>query len=160
MTISCSTNGFDALLQEIRSRRIEYFGDAAAVITAVRRLERPFSVLLRLHVEANGGSFHAYLKVFKPRPAVPYEPHIELHDFVECEFGSARRVHDALRHRRALLAPRPIAVFPEACAMLTEEVEGQPLDRLLRSRVPPSNLIGIAARIGAWVQAYQRISPA
>ena len=107
------------------------------------------------------GLSHIFLKIYKPRPAVASERPMDMSQMVEGEFAATLRLHTALAERPGLAAPRPIAVFPQHLAILTEEVVGTPFDRVLRAegwRLRPSPMLGaIAARIGAWIREYQRV---
>ena len=156
-----STDGFGPVLRALAGDAERYFGDARATLEPVARLDRPFSALLRLRVTTAAGGSHAFLKVYRPRPSVAYERPMDMARMVEDEFGATFRLHTALAVRPGLAAPRPIAVFPEHLAIVTEEIVGTPFDRVLRSegwRWRPSPMLdAIAARIGAWIREYQRV---
>jgi tRNA A-37 threonylcarbamoyl transferase component Bud32 len=149
------------VLAELAADAERCFGDARAVVEPVTRLERPYSALLRLRVTTKARCTHAYLKVYKPRPALPYERPIDLSRMVEDEFAATLRLHTALAQRPGLAAPRPISVFPDHQAIITEEITGTTFDRLVRAeswRWKPSPLLeAVAARIGAWIREYQRV---
>ncbi len=154
------TDGFDPILAALTANAQQYFGDPRAIVEPVARLERPFSALLRLRVNASGRDSHAFAKVFKPRFSTPEEL-AQLRRWVLREFRAATRLHEALHPEAGLTALRPVAVFPDDLAIVTEEVVGTRLDLLLRDalwgrRVPvPVDLI--AERIGAWVRTYQAV---
>jgi phosphotransferase family enzyme len=157
-------DGFEPLIAALSTNAEQYFGDGRAVLRPVARLEGPFSSLLRLSVEGPSRQYHAFVKIFKPRQAVPYEEPAETRQFVECEYDATLRLHTALSGHPGLMAPRPIAVFPDHLAIVTEEVEGAPFDTLLsragwRTRMG-SGLAEVAARIGSWIRAFQTISSA
>jgi len=154
--------GFDPLLKQLADGAGQYFGDASAAILPVARLERPFSSLLRLRVATSRGVFHAFLKVFKPRLATEDEL-AQLRRWVLREFNATARLHESVSGRHGLSAVRPIAVFPDRLALITEEVVGQPLDEVLRDglrgRPIPAPLTTIARNIGAWTAMYQQVTP-
>lgn len=154
------TDGFERPLSILSANSQQYFGDPSAVVEPVARLERPFSALLRLRVRASGRESHAFLKVFRPRSSAPDEI-AQLRRFVEREFRATRRLHEALAGLGGLSVLRPVAVFPDDLAIVTEEAAGTTFDRVLRDalwgrRVPvPVDIV--AERIGAWVRTYQRV---
>lgn len=160
MVMPLRTDGFERLLSALSGDSQQYFGDPHAVVEPVARLERPFSALLRLRVMAAGRESHAFLKVFRPRTSAPEEV-AQLRRFVEREFRATRRLHDALAGLGGLTALRPVAVFPDDLAIVTEEVAGTTFDRLLRDalwgRRVPVPVDAVAERIGAWVRTYQRV---
>lgn len=155
------TEGFDGLLAQLSAGARGYFGDAHAVIEPVARLERPYSALLRLRVEAAGHESYAFLKVFKPK-GDGAEERAQLRRFVEREFRSTRRLHEALRGRPDLTALRPVAVFPDQLALVTEEVEGETFDLVARRALQGGAAAGAgnlaAGRIGAWIRTYQEVT--
>ena len=158
--MSLRTDGFEPVLAALAAGALQYFGDARAIVEPVARLERPFSALLRLRVNASGRDSHAFAKMFKPRFSTPEEL-AQLRRFVEREFRAALRLHDALRTHAGLTALRPVAVFPDDLAIVTEEVVGTTFDRLLRDAVwgrrVSEPVDTIAERIGAWIRTYQAV---
>jgi hypothetical protein len=129
----------------------------------VARLERPYSALLRLRVEAAGHESYAFLKVFKPRGGGAEEV-AQLRRFVEREYRSTHRLHEALRGRPDLTALRPLAVFPDQLALVTEEVRGETFDRVARRALQggdaANEAVAAAERIGAWIRTYQEVTAA
>lgn len=120
--------------------------------------DRPYSTVVRLRIQTPGRTpSYAFVKIYKERPALPYEIPRPPAEVVREEFDATSRLHAALAGRPGLSAPRPIASLPEHGAIVTQELEGTPLDRLLRR--PPSaapTLEAVATRIGVWLRAYQR----
>lgn len=155
------TQEFDSLLAELSAGAQLYFGDARAVIQPVARLDRPYSALLRLRVEAAGRESYAFLKVFKPR-GESAEEIAQLRRFVEREYRSTHRLHEALRGRPDLTALRPVAVFPEQLALVTEEVLGETFElvarRGLQGGTAAAAAEAAAERIGAWITTYQEVT--
>lgn len=155
--------GFDSLLAELSAGSQLYFGDDRAVIHPIARLERPYSALLRVRVEAAGHESYAFLKVFKPRSGDADEL-AQLRRFVEREYRSTRNLHDAFRGRPDLTALRPVAVFPEQLALVTEEVRGETFDlvarRARRGGAAAAAAEAAAERIGAWIKTYQEVTAA
>jgi tRNA A-37 threonylcarbamoyl transferase component Bud32 len=159
-----STDGFRPVLDALSAGAEDYFGDSAARVEPIGRLDRPFSGLLRLRITTRTEATHAFLKIYKPRPPVPYAPDPDLSRMVEEEYAATLRMYRALTDRPGLAAPRPISVFPEHKAIVTEELTGTSFDRLLRAEAwrlkAPAMLQAIATRIGAWIREYQRVMPA
>jgi hypothetical protein len=158
-----STEGFDSLLAELSAGSQLYFGDGHAVIQPVQRLERPYSALLRLRVEAAGHESYAFLKVFKPRGGSAEEV-AQLRRFVEREYRSTHHLHEALRDRTDLTALRPVAVFPDQLALVTEEVRGETFAVVARRGLlgggAANDAVAVAERIGAWIRTYQEVTAA
>jgi hypothetical protein len=154
------TDGFEPILAALSEGAQQYFGDPAAVVEPVSRFERPFSALLRLHVKTADRDSHAFAKVFKPRFSTAEEL-AQLRRWVEREFRAAKRLHEALHPQVGLSALRPVAVFPDDLAIVTEEVVGTTFDRLLRDAVWGRRVavpVGLVSeRIGAWIRTYQRV---
>lgn len=157
------TDGFDGTLAALAGDADRYFGDPNALLEPVARFERPFSILLRIRVDAAGRRTHAFLKVFKPRHSTPEEI-AQLRRFVEREYRAATALHQTVTGRPGLTALRPLALFPEQLAIVTEEVEGKTLDRVLREGVWRRSVrpqVGAAAaRVGRWVRTYQGVTAA
>jgi hypothetical protein len=158
--MSPRTDGFEPVLEALAAGAQQYFGDPRAVVEPVARMERPFSALLRLRVNASGRDSHAFAKIFKPRFSTPEEL-AQLRRWVEREFRAASRLHQALRPHAGLTALRPVAVFPDDLAIVTEEVSGMTFERLLRDalwgRRVPAPVALVAERIGAWIRTYQGV---
>src|SRR6476659_5786733 len=119
--MTLSTDGFAPLLTALAAGSQQYFGDSDAILEPVARLERPFSNLLRLRVTAGGRESHAFLKGFKPQRFTPDEL-AKLRSYAECEFSATKSLYDAIDTRSGLTALRPVALFVEDMAIVTEEV--------------------------------------
>jgi len=158
--MTLSTDGFAALLSALAAGSQQYFGDRDAILEPVSRLERPFSDLLRLRVTAAGRESHAFLKIFKARLSTPEEL-AQLRRFVEREFRATTSLYEAVRSHSGLNALRPVALFADDLAIVTEEVVGVRFDRLLRDGLWGRRTIApvpdVAGRIGAWVRTYQQV---
>ena len=119
-----------------------------------------FRTLLRLRVTAGGRESHAFLKVFKPQRSTPEEL-AKLRSYAEREFSATKSLYDAVDTRSGLTALRPVALFAEDMAIVTEEVAGTGFDRVLRDalwgRQTVAPIDAVAERIGAWVRTYQRV---
>jgi hypothetical protein len=158
--MTLSTDGFAPLLTALAAGSQQYFGDTHAILEPVARLDRPFSNLLRLRVTAGGREWHAFLKVFKPQRFTPEEL-AKLRSYAECEFSATKSLYDAIDTRSGLTALRPVALFVEDMAIVTEEVAGTGFDRVLRDALWGRQTVApidvVAERIGAWVRTYQRV---
>jgi len=148
-----------AVLTALEARSPMVFGERATRVEPIAIFDRPYSTVIRILVLNDGGvPSYAFVKIYKVRPARPYEAPREPADVVREEFAATMRLHAALAGRPGLVSPRPIASLPEHAAIVTQELQGTPFDRLLRlrrrrTRVP--TLEAIATRIGAWLRAYQ-----
>ena len=153
-------DGFAPVLTALAAGSQQYFGDSRAVLEPVARLERPFSALLRLRVTAGGRESHAFLKVLKPQRSTPDEL-AYLRRSAAREFSATKSLYDAVDTQSGMTALRPVALFAEDMAILTEEVAGTGFDRVLRDalwgRRTVAPIDAVAERIGAWVRTYQRV---
>ncbi len=150
------TAEFGPVIDELRRNAAAHFGVPNVEIEPLRRIEGPYSNVLRVAVHAGPAQSHAYIKVFKPRGNSP-EDRARVERFLLREFGAATTLHQGLAGERDLGALRPIACLPEHRAIVTAEVSGTPFaDVLLRS--PATRVSEIAARIGRWVRAYQDVA--
>jgi Phosphotransferase enzyme family len=159
--VPVNLEGFEALLGRLAAESGDHFGDPSASIEPLARLERPFSSLLRLRIDAAGRQFGAFLKIFKPRLSTDEELR-QLRRWVQREYDATACLYQAFAGNPGLSAVRPIAVFPDQLALATEEAIGVPFDRVIRSglwgRQVPAPLTDIAQRIGAWIRTYQQVT--
>ncbi len=160
--MGCNTEGFEGILAQLLSGAEEFFGDARATIEPVARIQRPFSVLLRLRIHAGGREFYGFLKMYQP--LLPGDqPIAQLRRWIVREYHATMRLHEAVKGRPGLRAVRPIALFPDQLAIVTEEVLGEQFDRLVRralwGRGSVEAVEQVARRIGAWVRTYQDVTP-
>lgn len=159
--MECDTAGFDSVLARLSAGAERFLGDPHATIQPFARLERPFSTVLRLRISAGGRAFSAFLKLNKPRQ--PGEAGVEqIRRWVVREYEATARLHEAVKRQPGLNAVRPIAAFPEELAILTEEVQGEQFDRILRralwGRASSEFIETVAERIGEWIRTYQRVT--
>ena len=151
------------VLDALRRDADALFGDARATLEPIAIFDRPFSTIVRMRiVTPDSVPYYAYTKIYKVRPCPPYETPRELADVVRDEFAATVRLHQVLAGRPGLSSPRAIALLPEHRAIVTQELEGKPLDRVLRARLRgrgTPTIEAIATRIGAWLRAYQHLAP-
>ena len=156
------TDIFDAVLRQLDSGAAAYFGDPQAVVCPVRRLDGPFSSLLRVRIRTAVEETHAFVKVLKTRGTAPEEI-ADRRRLLENEYRTTLHLYQECLLRPGLTALRPIAVFPEHLAIVTAEVPGRTFDRVLRRAVwglqRPSLAIDAARRVGAWIRTYQTLPP-
>lgn len=152
------------MLGALRRDSEALFGDARATLEPIAIFDRPYSTIVRLRVVTHESApYNAYTKIYKVRPCPPYETPRQPSEVVEEEFAATARLHTLLAGRPGLSSPRPIASMPEYHAIVTQELEGLPLDRVLRGtghrrRAAPT-IEAIATRIGIWLRAYQHAAP-
>lgn len=152
------------VIDALHARGNSLFGDAGAICEPIAIFDRPYSTVVRLRImTAQSAPSYAFVKIYKVRPVLPYETPPAPADVVREEFAATRRLYTALAGRPGLSSPRPIASFPEHGAIVTQELIGRPLDRVLRfwrrrGRAP--TLEAVASRIGVWLRAYQRVGAA
>jgi tRNA A-37 threonylcarbamoyl transferase component Bud32 len=151
------------VLEVLRDRAASLFGDARAQLEPTAIFDRPYSTVIRLRIMTpETAPFYAFTKIYKVRPSTAYEVAKAPADVVRDEFAATSRLHAVLAGRPGLRSPRPIVALPEHGAIVTQEVEGVPLDTVLRH--PPRRrdaadmLVAVATRIGAWVRTYQGLS--
>ena len=161
-SLRLQANAFEAVLNALSGGAATYFGDPNAALYPVLRVDRPFSCVLRLRVRTTAGETHAFVKIFKSNGFAPEEI-AERRRLLDNEYRTALHLYEMCASQPGLTALRPVAVFPDHLAIVTAEVPGEPLDRILRGTVwglrPPSTAINAAARVGAWIAAYQKLPP-
>jgi Ser/Thr protein kinase RdoA (MazF antagonist) len=148
--------GFEPVIADLTAGATDYFGTAGAVLEPVRRVDGPFSSVLRVRVSAGGASSFAFIKILKPRDDSTDEL-ARIGRFLDREYRSTLAFHRAVAQDTEIGALRPIACFPQHRAVVTEEVPGEQLNDLLhRSGEASPGLLAVARRVGRWVRAYQQ----
>ena len=108
------------------------FGDPAARIEHLARVDRPFSTVHRVRIHTPTRSVTAYAKILKPYGNTPEE--LALADrMLRREFKATKGLFEVLRQDSEIGAVRPIAFLPEHLAVVTEEIPGRPFTELLDS---------------------------
>jgi len=151
-------SGLVDVLDALKVHSASLFGHAEIAFEPVAIFDRPFSTVARLRIVPHEAApFYAFTKIYKERPPRPYETARTTAEVVEQEFAATLRLHTALSGRPGFASPRPIARFPEHGAIITGELTGRPLDRVLRRArgVSTPLLQSVATRIAAWLRAYQ-----
>jgi hypothetical protein len=138
-----------------------YFGAPVLHIEPLGAVPRVFSTVLRLRVQTAGASIVVFAKRFRPRDG---EHDDGLRGRVVREYEQTLLAYEGLRHAPGLGAVRPVAVFPELHVLVTEEVHGRTLRRLLArgahllaSRRSVNHLIQVHERVGHWVREYESL---
>jgi hypothetical protein len=143
-----------SILSALQADASTEFGAEGAKIEPVERIEGPFSIVHRVKVQTAHRTSHAYIKILKPRGLAESR----LAKVIEEEYRATQVVYDAARDEQAMRAVRPIACLPEHRALVTEEVQGRSLRKLLVGRTRPvGGLEPIVAWVGSWIRLYQRI---
>lgn len=151
---------FGAVLDRLRDESARLFGASGLTIEPVRQVARPFSAVLEVNLRADGRPVTAFIKILTPRAAGQEELEATRRN-VAREFDTLVKVHGALEEHPGLSTARPIACYPELLALVTERVNGEPLDRLLSSLrgVPATRTIdslsSVMRAVGAWLAAFQ-----
>jgi Ser/Thr protein kinase RdoA (MazF antagonist) len=148
-------SGFEPVLARLKSDAQTPFGVPGAEIEPLRRIEGPYSTVLRVRVRTGASTTYAYVKVSRPRGEGPEET-ARLQRFLLREYRATRALNDALGARHDVGALRPLAFLPEFNAIVTEEVSGEPLAALVkRARRADSALLESFHRVGRWLRMYQ-----
>ena len=133
------------------------FGDPAARIEHLARVDRPFSTVHRLRIHTPTRSVTAYAKILKPYGNTPEE--LAMADrMLRREFKATKGLFEVLRQDSEIGAVRPIAFLPEHLAVVTEEIPGRPFAEVLASASQATDdLLAVARRIGGWIRIYQSL---
>jgi Ser/Thr protein kinase RdoA (MazF antagonist) len=133
------------------------FGDPAARIEHLARVDRPFSTVHRLRVHTPTRSVTAYAKILKPYGNTPEE--LAMADrMLRREFKATKGLFEVLRQDSEIGAVRPIAFLPEHLAVVTEEFPGRPFSDLLDTATSATEeLLAVARRVGGWIRIYQSL---
>jgi Ser/Thr protein kinase RdoA (MazF antagonist) len=112
-----------------------HFPEAAAAPEVARLaiLRRPLSTLGRLELAWSDRRLRCYVKVHRKAGGDPDRIRAK----AQLEFDTLLDLSERLRGVPGLAVPRPIAIFPEALAVVTEEVPGDRLHALLERGVVP-----------------------
>jgi hypothetical protein len=137
----------------------------APVIVALGELPRPFSTLLRVRILARGERRCAYVKILQPRAETAHELAATRRN-VEREFRVTSDVREVVRGVPGIGAVNPIACFPEECALVTEEVVGPTLSRVVSlegtgwpAERKIERLVETLRRAAGWLRLMQRRLP-
>jgi hypothetical protein len=167
MSIAASTtwrSQFRPVLAKLEAGGRHYFGPDFISVAPVRELERPFSTILQIRVDAQAGTDNAFVKILKPRADTEAEIESMRQNVVK-DFEMTSRVHQGLSTYPGLTAVRPIACFPEDLAIVTEQAVGKTLAELLTqaagwpSKKAQQRLVRTVRQAGAWIRAAQAALP-
>jgi aminoglycoside phosphotransferase (APT) family kinase protein len=152
---------FRPVLAKLTAQLAERHGRAPSIL-AVRELQRPFSTVLRVRIVTRSERRFAYVKIIQPRADTP-EEHAATRRNVEREYRVTSDVRDILKNVPGLGAVVPIACIPEEWALVTEEVPGTTLARVLSlegsgwpAERKQARLEQTLRRAAAWLQLMQR----
>jgi len=154
---------FQQVIQRLEHGSRQYFGVEEARITAVRKEIRPYSDLLRARVQSTSGTNGIYIKLGKAIAGGPSLPTIRSR--FRRDFDTTSRVHRVLANDAAVSVVRPIACFDEPLAIVTEEVCGPNLLRVLETHAVRwrgsasalEKLETLFGHAGHWVRRFQEI---
>ena len=155
--MSESATGLEAVLERLKAEAHGVFGEPGAVVERLKRIDGPYSSVFRVRVRSGSRITYAYIKVSRPRDASA-ESAARVRRFLLREYRAACALRDRLATRTDVGALRPIALFPELNAIVTEEVAGKPLGRLVRhARNADASLLESFRRVGRWIRLYQEL---
>jgi hypothetical protein len=155
---------FRPVLAKLEADGRHYFGPDFVAVAPVRELERPFSTILQIRVDAQTGTDNAFVKILKPRANTEAEIESMRVNVVK-DFEMTSRVHQGLARYPGLTAVRPIACFPEDLAIVTEQAVGRTLAELLAhaagwpTKQAQERLVRTVRQAGAWIRAAQDVLP-
>ena len=154
-----------AVVEQLVERYPQYFPGARArpQATAISVTHRRLSSIARVRLVIDGVPRGLYVKIHG-KAGASYE---HQRGKVLTEFSTLRLLQDGFAAVPGLGVARPVAVFPERLAIVTEEVEGDNLHRLLRRGLRPwspralmIHLDAACERAGRWLRHFQIISAA
>jgi hypothetical protein len=155
---------FRPALARLAAHLTDRHGHAPAIVAA-GELHRPFSTLLRVRIVTRSERRFAYVKILQPRSDTPDE-HAATRRNVQREFSVTSDVRDRVRGVAGLGAVVPVACFPEECALVTEEVAGTTLSRVLSlegtgwpAERKLARLDDTLRRAAGWLRVMQRRMP-
>ena len=118
-----NTGAAEPVLAVLRSRAASVFGHPDVSFEPVAVFDRPFSTVIRLRVlTPEQAPSYAFTKIYKVRPARPYETSRTSAEVVRLEFAATCHLHAALAGRPGFSTPRGIASLPEYGAIMTGEL--------------------------------------
>jgi len=155
---------FGDVLAALSAESQRFFQVAETRFEPLELIERPFSHVLRARARHVDTCSYVFLKRFKLLG--PADEQFDLmRNRVVGEFASAVRVHDLLAAYPGLNAVRPIACFPDALVIATEQAGGETLTALLERRAAwrpstrTSNELAQPVRqVGLWIRTFQAVA--
>jgi hypothetical protein len=153
------TDALRSVLERLERDSQKLFESAAVSIHVERHEARPFSDVWRANVAGAPRTTAIYIKVAKLNAAGPSLDVLRAR--LRSDFETTTRVHHAMSPDPHLAAVRPIACFPEDLALVTEEVPGVNLLRLLEVRTSrwtrDETPEAVFEHAGRWIRRFQEI---
>lgn len=154
---------FTPVFQHLRADSSRYFGVSRPTLRVERYMSRLYSDVAQLQISDGVTSCRAFVKIAKLRHGESREA---MANRVKAVFDTMSWLHRSMAGSPGLSAVRPIACFPEHLAIVTEEVRGDTLRRLLESKAAwwPSpaitqQLTASLGRAGQWVRRFHDVHP-
>lgn len=153
---------FEPVLRNVRDNSEQYFGRRILHVQPVQVKEGPASTVLRAKVISDGPAIYLYIKKVKPKSKTPSWVK-EARESVEREFSLTSIISSTLE-ASGFSVVQPIACLPADLSIVSREVSGQTLRRLLvsgvfrqASRKHMAYIIQAFEHIGEWIRAFQKV---
>lgn len=150
---------FDPVLSRLRDDAVTAFGGRVS-LEPRRVCVGPFSQVLEVRVHGDARALTAFIKVLTPRATTVQELEATRRN-ISREYSALQRACETLAGRDGFSVARPLACYPDLCALVTERVEGIPLAAALsKLRGSPSprtieDTARVLRNVGAWLSAFQ-----
>lgn len=151
------------VLAKLSDEWARYFPDASVPprVVSVHYEPRRLSDIAKAELAIGPTRVAIYIKIHKHHVSTPER----VKQKAQLEFETLRHLHQAMTAVPGGAVPRPIAFFPEEVAVVTEEVKGQNLYRLIKRALRP--YAGLAGRraveahseaSGLWLRQFQAVT--
>lgn len=155
---------FGPVLDRLAADSSELLGVPWARSPIHSRMIRPFSYIARTTLGVGDQSLSVYIKVTRVANDAEPERIRQLAQRVARDYEVTRNVYGRMPHERGLSVVKPIAVFPDLLAIVTEEAVGETLLRRLERDLPRwrigrfASLERTLGQAGEWIRAFQSAS--
>jgi hypothetical protein len=152
---------FEPVLQRLSDEARERFNAPTVSLTPLERLSRPFSQLLIVRAATPSRHIDLYVKRIRPTGSEPDATALVLRR-LKREYDGAAAAYNAVRGHAGLYAVRPVALYPDLLAIVTERLPGRTLRHVLSrdavwwaSPGASRRLGSMVAGVARWLQMYQ-----
>ena len=153
---------FQTVFDEIGTRGLEMMPGPASLDVLEYRTH-PYSYIARVRIHRDGSATPAFVKLLRLKNDSPSHREAMRRRVVN-EFEATARVYHGFANQPGVIALRPLGCLPDQLALVTEEVDGEPLSSLLERdaswNAGPERLDALRAALsktGAWLRRFQML---
>jgi len=155
---------FQTVFDEIGTKGLQMLPGPARLDVLEYRTH-PYSYIARVRIHRDGAATPAFVKLLRLKNESP--SHREaMQRRVLNEFDATLRVSRGFENHAGVIALRPLGCLPDHLALVTAEVDGEPLSHLLERdaawNATPDHLDalrGALSKAGSWLRRFQSLQP-